>query len=308
MLYDLIVGPLEFLMAKVYNLGGVVALSIFVNLLTDPLYRKAEQMQTRAAAQKEKAAAWVRHIKKTFQGEEKVFLLQAYYRESGYNPMLQIKGMASLLIQIPFFMAAYHYLSAPDRFRIVAMNQPDAFLQFAGRTIHLMPLLMTAICLLAGFLYLDGKKFRDNWTVIVLPLVFCVLLYNSPSGLVIYWILNNTVALLRNQISKYCKKHDKSILVLLMMLALALAFGFRYAIGFRMQGRIMLEGVLVTAGFAGIMYGCRRLFRKRDESMSRLWRFELKLLFVVLFWALYLPLSLMASATGNFCSIRYCTP
>ena len=79
MLYDLIVGPLEFLIAKVYNLGGVVALSIFVNLLTDPLYQKAEQMQARAAAQKEKAATWVRHIKKTFHGEEKVFLLQAYY-------------------------------------------------------------------------------------------------------------------------------------------------------------------------------------------------------------------------------------
>lgn len=57
---------------------------------------------------------------------------------------------------------------------------------------------MTVINLVSGAIYSKDTASREKIQIYVLAAVFLALLYNSPSGLVIYWILNNLFSLAKN--------------------------------------------------------------------------------------------------------------
>ena len=66
---------------------------------------------------------------------------------------------------------------------------------------------MTIINLISGLIYANNKKEKINITVIAF--VFLILLYNSPSALVIYWIFNNIFSLIKNIILKFINLKDE---------------------------------------------------------------------------------------------------
>ena len=61
-----------------------------------------------------------------------------------------------------------------------------------------MTLLMTLINIVSGIIYTKGHPLKSKIQVYGLALVFLVLLYHSPSGLVFYWLLNNVFSLVKN--------------------------------------------------------------------------------------------------------------
>ena len=69
-------------------------------------------------------------------------------------------------------------------------------------SINVMPLLMTAINLISGFIYTKEFAFKDKLQLYVLAGVFLVILYQSPSGLVLYWTMNNLFSLCKNIVMK----------------------------------------------------------------------------------------------------------
>ena len=119
-LYDIFIKPIEYLIEVVFmimysflgNVGlAVIAVSILVSTLVLPLYNKAERVQETERQRQKKMAPRVAQIKKAFSGDERMMILSAYYTEMKYSQLSSIKGMAPLLLQIPFFLAAYHFLS-----------------------------------------------------------------------------------------------------------------------------------------------------------------------------------------------------
>lgn len=64
---------------------------------------------------------------------------------------------------------------------------------------------MTLINVASAVIYLKGFPIRDKIQTYALAAIFLILLYNSPSGLVFYWILNNLFSLLKNIVIKYSK-------------------------------------------------------------------------------------------------------
>ena len=86
-LYNLIVQPLvliiEIIFVLMYRLlknpgVSIIGVSLVVNFLILPLYRRADVMQE---AERDKQASmkhWVDHIKKTFKGDEQYMMLQTY--------------------------------------------------------------------------------------------------------------------------------------------------------------------------------------------------------------------------------------
>ena len=120
-LYNLTVMPIQILIEFIFGLMyrifanpgvAIIFVSIAVQLLVLPLYKQSDAMQEQERNKQKEMERWVKHIKKTFKGDERFMMLQAYYREVGYKPAYAIKGSFSLLLQIPFFMAAYNYLSS----------------------------------------------------------------------------------------------------------------------------------------------------------------------------------------------------
>ena len=68
-------------------------------------------MQEQARDTEARLHKGVAHIKRVFSGDENMMILQTYYRQNNYKPTDALRGSVSLLLEIPFFMAAYQFLS-----------------------------------------------------------------------------------------------------------------------------------------------------------------------------------------------------
>lgn len=213
-LYNIIISPIELVVEVVFELMwrlvgrhetdlglAVIGVSVAVSLLTLPLYRRADVVQQKERDTQKRLSHWVSHIKRTFKGDERFMMLQAYYRENGYSPLYALRGTLSLLLEIPFFIAAYHFLSHLGALRgasfgfISDLGKPDG-LGWGG--VNILPILMTAINCVSASIYLKGFPAKDKVQTYGMVLIFLVLLYNSPAGLVVYWTCNNIFSLVKN--------------------------------------------------------------------------------------------------------------
>ena len=133
-----------------------------------------------------------------------MMMLQTYYRQNHYKPTDAFKGSVSLLLEIPFFIAAYRFLSGLSAIRgvsfgaIADLGSPDALIQLGAFSINLLPFLMTAVNLISSAIFTKGYPLKTKIQLYGMALFFLVLLYKSPSGLVLYWTLNNVFSLGKN--------------------------------------------------------------------------------------------------------------
>lgn len=211
-LETLLIGPLKFLFELIFELSGkfvshpgimIIFLSLAMNILVLPLYRRADAMQEEARDTEARLHDGVAHIKKVFSGDEKMMILQTYYRQNHYKPTDALRGSTSLLLEIPFFMAAYQYLSHLKILEgvsfgpIADLSKPDGLLVIGGLAINLLPFLMTFVNLISAALYLKGSPLKTKIQLYGMAAFFLVFLYGSPSGLVFYWTLNNVFSLVK---------------------------------------------------------------------------------------------------------------
>ncbi len=215
MLRTLIIEPLKLVFEVIFQLvyapvrnPGVciIALSLVMNILVLPLYRRADAMQEEARDRENALAPGVKHIKKTFSGNERMMMLQTYYKQSHYSPLSAFRGSVSLLLEIPFFMAAYQFLSNLPLLEgtsfgpIKNLGAPDQLLHIGSLFVNVLPILMTLINFASAAIYLRGFPLKTKLRTYAIAVAFLVLLYKSPAGLVFYWTLNNVFSLFKNLI------------------------------------------------------------------------------------------------------------
>lgn len=71
---------------------------------------------------------------------------------------------------------------------------------------------MTVINIVSGMIYTRGMPLKSKIQLYGMALVFLVLLYGSPSGLVFYWTLNNVFSLIKNIVmSKSAKNRETKV-------------------------------------------------------------------------------------------------
>lgn len=212
-LYKLLIGPLELFFEVVFSMAyhvlnhpglAIIFLSLAMNFLVLPLYRQADALQAEQRDKEMKLQPWITHIKKTFKGDERFMMLQTYYRQNHYKPTDALKGSVSLLLEIPFFIAAYRFLSGLQLLQGVSfgpihdLGAPDGLLTVAGFSINVLPILMTLINVISAAIYMKGFPLKSKLQMYGMALIFLVFLYASPAGLVFYWTLNNVFSLLKN--------------------------------------------------------------------------------------------------------------
>ena len=113
------------------------------------------------------------------------------YREEKVNPM---GGCFPIMVQIPFFIALYWVLLSTVEMRnapwvgwIHDLSAPDPY--------FILPIVMTLSTLLQTALNPappDPMQAKMMW---IMPLVFSVMFFFFPSGLVLYWITNNILSI-----------------------------------------------------------------------------------------------------------------
>ena len=129
----------------------------FFSLFIEPLKLLFEVIFLKKKSMKH----WFDHIKASFKGDERVMMLQAYYRENNYKTTAVFKESVSLFLQIPFFMAAYSFLSGLKVLQGVSLGpvtdlgSPDALITIGAISINVLPVLMTLINIISGFIYTE---------------------------------------------------------------------------------------------------------------------------------------------------------
>jgi len=322
-LYNVIITPITQIIEIAYrvfdkmfgNTGlAVIGVSLTVTLLCLPLYIVAEQWEETERGVQARMKSGIARIKAYFKGDEQYMILNTFYRQNGYHPIMALRSSFGILIQIPFFLAAYHTLSElPDlmgkSFLFVKdMGQPDAVFKIGDFNVNILPIAMTLINLVSGFIYSKGHALREKVQILVMALVFLVVLYGSPAGLVIYWTMNNVFSLVKNVF--YKMKHPVKVLYACMcaaLIGLSLYIVFIYGGGASMKKRLLAAAALliwlpIPVYLKAIDYFINNIITQlKDNFKLRTVLFFGSALALTILNGLVLPSGLVESSVQEFC-------
>ncbi|MCL2129844.1 MAG: YidC/Oxa1 family membrane protein insertase [Treponema sp.] len=186
-----------------------IGVSLTVSILTLPLYFMAEKIKQAEMDIQKKLVQETQKIKSVFRGDECFMYISAYYRQNHYHPLFSLRQSIPLVIQIPFFLAAYLFLANLESIRGVSfgvikdLSKPDSLLSAYNYSINILPLFMTLISFLQTVFYSKGSPIKEKIQLYAMAMLFLVLLYNSPSIMVIYWTCNNLFSLAKIIIQKF---------------------------------------------------------------------------------------------------------
>ncbi|PTX42618.1 YidC/Oxa1 family membrane protein insertase [Christiangramia gaetbulicola] len=196
---------LEFFYDITFSYGwSIILLSLATQIIMLPLFWIADKIQDLEKARKDRMQPALDSIKNVQNKQEKYHYTREIYRKNNYSPFYSLTGLVGLLIQIPFFLAAYWLLL--DYYPLIGisfgpisdLSQPDELLLIAGISINILPFLMTFANLLAAYFYTKNQDKSEKIQLVVIAIVFLVLLYNLSAALVLFWTMNNIFAIGKN--------------------------------------------------------------------------------------------------------------
>ena len=187
---------------------AIIITTIIVKIVLWPLMRKSYQSTARMQAINPKIQALRDKYKNDQQRVNKE--MQALYKKEGVSPL---GGCLPMLGQFPFFLAMYGLFNNHFDLRgavfipgwIVDISAPDIILGFGDFTIPLigwtalrgLPIIFVATQLISTSLtqtpQANQSSAQMNMMKYGLPAVFFFILYNVPSGLLVYWIFSNLI-------------------------------------------------------------------------------------------------------------------
>ena len=313
--YTLLIFPVEQIIQLCYSFAfrvcknpglSILGVSLAVSTLVLPIYLMAEKQQ-RAEREKQKMMNdEAGNIKAVFRGDKRYMLLSTLYRQHNYHPIYALRNSMDLIIQIPFFIAAYHFLhnlpllNGQSFFMIKDLGAPDGLL--GG--INFLPVLMTLINGVSGAIYTRRLALKDKIQVYGMAAVFLLLLYNSPSALVLYWTCNNVYNLIKNILLK-TKNTPKIIAVIVAILAAVLAVYVLFFHQGALSKRLLIAGLCIMVFLlpvwkrAGIFI--KNKFDLKNTALDLTGRtFILSSTALLLLTGLVIPSSLIASSVAEF--------
>jgi len=192
---------LQALYSMVPNYGiAIIVLTILVRLVTAPLtnrqMRSMERMRALAPKLEELRA---KHADdKAKQSEEMMRL----YRQEGVNPL---GGCLPMVLQIPVFIGLFYALRSSIELRhspffawITDLSIPEALFTLPGfdLPVRVLPILMGASMVVQQKLTpMQADPAQAKMMLIVMPVMMTVMFYQFPSGLVLYWMVSNVIAI-----------------------------------------------------------------------------------------------------------------
>ena len=323
-IYNLLIGPLVLLFEFIYSMAhkltenpglSIIALSLAMNFLVLPLYRRADAMQEEERQTAARLQPGVAQIKKAFKGDERFMMLQTFYRQNNYKPYYALKGSLSLLLEIPFFIAAYRFLSSLPllngvQFGLIRdLGAPDALFHIGSFAVNVLPILMTVINIVSGIIYTRGMPLKSKIQLYGMALIFLVLLYQSPAGLVFYWTLNNIFSLLKNVFYKL-KNPGLILSILFSVCGIALA-AFAIPHAGTLKQKIAYGAIAYLLQYPLIIVLIKRARDKKGKHIQ--WKeatktdktiFYASCVLLALITGLFIPSSVIAASPAEFIDIR----
>jgi YidC/Oxa1 family membrane protein insertase len=186
--------PLFWLLKALHGLLGnwgwaIVCVTILIKLA----FYKLSETSYKSMANMRQLAPRMKTLKERY-GDDRQKLNQAMmemYKKEKINPL---GGCLPIVVQIPVFIALYWVLlesvelrHAPFILWITDMSSPDPY--------YILPLLMGVTMWIQQRLNPAPMDPIQAKVMMMLPIVFTVFFAFFPSGLVLYWVVNNTLSI-----------------------------------------------------------------------------------------------------------------
>lgn len=181
------------------NLGwSLVVFSIITKMVFLPLTTKStESMKKMQELTPELNKLKEKYKDKPDQLQKEMMKL---YKENNVNPM---GGCFPLLLQMPFFFALYSALinsidlwNAPFIFWIQDLSMPDTVAMIGTFKVNILPVIMTGTTFLQQKLTTVDTGQQQKMMMMMMPVILIFIFWSMPSGLVLYWTLQNTFQVL----------------------------------------------------------------------------------------------------------------
>ena len=193
---------LRWIYGHVGNYGvAIILLTLCIRILLFPLmHTSTVSMRKMAKVQPKVKEIQAKHKKKKSDPQARAKMNQemmALYKEEGVNPMA---GCLPLLVQLPLLWALYKlFLSAielrhaPFILWITDLSAKDP--------LYVTPVLMTATMWLQQRLAPQAGDPQQQRLMRMMPLIFGIMFLQFPSGLVLYWLANNVITIIQQEIT-----------------------------------------------------------------------------------------------------------
>jgi len=168
---------------------------VMITVLIKLLFYRLSASSYRSMANMRRLQPKLEQLKQRF-GDDKAKFSQAtmeLYKQEKVNPL---GGCLPIVIQIPVFIGLYWVLvesvelrHAPFMFWIQDLSAADPF--------HVLPLIMGLTMLIQQKLNPAPPDPTQAKVMMLMPIFFTILFWGFPSGLVLYWIVNNTLSILQ---------------------------------------------------------------------------------------------------------------
>ncbi|MDR2177020.1 MAG: membrane protein insertase YidC [Treponema sp.] len=213
---------LTFFNRIVHNYGiAIILLTLLVKAALFPLTKKGSESTLRMQA----LAPKIKEIQEKYKdNSQKMNMAMAeFYKKEGYNPL---SGCLPMLLQLPIFLAMYNLFNNHFDLRgamfipgwIPDLSVPESVFHFEN---FAMPILGWTDLRLLPFIYVGSQLLYGKVTqtpdqqtnaqmkvmLYAMPIIFFFVLYDVPSGLLVYWIMSNILTMAQQlTINKYLAK------------------------------------------------------------------------------------------------------
>jgi YidC/Oxa1 family membrane protein insertase len=181
------------------NLGwSLIIFSIITKIILMPLTLKSTESMKRM----QELSPKIKEIQTKYKEKPEVMnkKVMELYKKEKVNPL---SGCLPLLLQMPFFFALYSALinsidlwQAPFIFWITDLSMPDTVATISGFNINILPVLMTATTYFQQKMTPGSDSSQQQMMMKIMPFLFLFIFWNMPSGLVLYWIMQNVLQIL----------------------------------------------------------------------------------------------------------------
>jgi len=167
----------------------IIILSILIKIVFIPL----TQISMKSMKEMQKVQPEMNRLKETYKNDkarlqQEIMLL---YKRRKINPM---SGCLPMVIQIPVFIALYNALQ-----NTIEMRHAPFFLWItdlsAKDPLYISPIIMGASMVIQQKMTPSAADPAQAKMFLLMPVMFTFLFLNFPSGLVVYWLINNVLSI-----------------------------------------------------------------------------------------------------------------
>jgi len=192
---------LKMLYSVVPNYGiAIIILTILVRVVTAPLTIKQMRSMERMRALSPK----LKEIKEEFADDrqKQSEKTMALYKSEGVNPL---GGCLPMFLQFPVFIGLFYALRSTIQLRqapffgwIDDLSVPETLFEIPGLGLpfRVLPLIMGATMVLQQRITpMQADPAQAKMMMTVMPVMMTLIFYQFPSGLVLYWMVSNVLAI-----------------------------------------------------------------------------------------------------------------